>query len=175
MIKRLAGLLTGAVLALTGCGADNSGLPHDAHCGHSANGVLCMVVYAGNSKVRDVIGYYSPTTSLTGRTWRLDLLGYDCDPAGAACRPVVQYPTRARHAPPPVDGRCIAVLYDSGRQRCTNRLAAAYGSHADWAGLPGLPSAALAGHAWLCVSAQLAQRDRWHDQFARSAACYHHT
>jgi len=174
MIRRLAGVLAGAVLALAGCGSDNSGLPRDAHCGHSTNGVLCVVVYTGNSTVRDVIGYYSPATSLRGRTWRLDLLGYDCDPATAACQPAVQYPARARQVPPPVDGHCIAVIYDGGHQRCTNRLAAAYGSHADWAGLPGLPSAALAGHAWLCVAAQLARSDGWHDAFPHSAACYHH-
>lgn len=114
----------------------------------------------------------SPTTSRTGRIWRLGLLGYDCNPASAMCRPTAQYPASRRHAPPSVDGTCIAVLFDTGRPRCTSRLATAYASLGGFTGLPTLPSATLATHAWLCMSAQVAQRGGWHDQFARSAACY---
>lgn len=176
MIGRLVAALAAAVLLLTGCGSGNSGLPDDTHCGHSANGVLCLKVLPGenSSTIGDVIGYYSPTTSLKGKTWRLSLVRYDCDPvAGATCRPMAQYPGPARHTPPPVQGTCVAVLYDTGRRQCTTRLAAQYGSHADWAGLPRLPSTTLGSHAWLCMSAELAHGPRWQDQFARAAACYH--
>jgi hypothetical protein len=175
MIKRLVGALAVAVLALSGCGSNNSGLPGDTRCGHSVNGVVCVVVLkADGPAVGDVIGYYSPAVSLTGRTWRLDLVRYNCDPATRrTCRPAAQYPSATRHVPPPVDGSCIAVLYDSGRPNCTTRLAEEMATHDDWAGLPRLPSTALGAHTWLCVSAQLARGDGWHDEFGRSAACYH--
>src|SRR5690348_9030259 len=169
MIRRpVATMAAAAALLLAGCGSSKSGLPRDIRCGHSSNGVLCLLAYAGEARIRDVIGYYSPTTSLAGDTWRLNLFGYDCNPARPGCRPTAQYPATARHTPPPVDGKCIAVLYDAGRRQCAARLATAYGTHGDWTGLPALPSATLAAHAWLCVSAQLLHRHGWHDQFPRA-------
>ena len=90
MIGRLIAALAAAVLVLTGCGSSNSG-PSRAHrCGQSTNGVLCVVVYAGHSRIYDVIGYYSPTSRLTGedvavQSARLRLRPGDFDvPAGSA-------------------------------------------------------------------------------------------
>jgi hypothetical protein len=171
VIGRVGAVLVAGALALTACGSGRSGLPGDTECGHSSKGVVCVAVVTDASGVGDVIGYFSPATALAGRTWRLDLLRYGCDPGGTACRPAAQYPAAARRSPPPVDGSCIAVLYDSGRRQCTSRLAQAMATHGDWAKLPTLPSTTFAAHGWLCVSAQVARPDGWHDQFARSAAC----
>ena len=174
MIGRRMSVLAGAALVLTSCASHGSSSPEVTHCGHSANGVVCIVVVLNGSRVGDVIGYYSPAQSLVGRSWRLELVRYGCDPAVSnSCRPEAEYPAPARHRPPPRDETCAAVVYDNGKRQCTTRLAEALGSVGDWAGLPSLPSATLARQSWLCVSAQLAQTSGWQDQFARSAACYH--
>ena len=172
MIGRLIAVLAAAVLVLAGCGSSNSGPTRNVRCGQSTNGVLCVVVYAGQSRISDVIGYYSPATQLPGRTWRLNLLGYNCDPASPTCRPAAQYPARARHTPPLVNGTCTAVFYEAGQAKCTSRLASAYASDGVFAGLPTTRSTTLAAHGWICMSAQVAQRGGWRDQFAHSAACY---
>lgn len=173
MIGRISAVLAAAALVLAGCRSGDLGLPGGTHCGHSAKGVVCVrIVTDATAGVGDVIGYFSPAASLAGRTWRLDLLRYDCDPVSrTACRPTAEYPARERRSPPPVDGRCIAVLYDSGRRHCTTRLAQAMASFGDWSGLPRLPSKTFAAHGWLCVSAQVARNGTWHNEFPPSAAC----
>lgn len=174
MIGRVICALAGAALVLAGCAPNHSDSANVTRCGHGPNGVVCVVVVHVGARVGDVIGYYSPAQSLAGDAWRLDLVRYNCDPSpSSACRPAAQYPARARHEPPPANSSCVAVLYDNGQRRCTTRLAEALGSLGDWAGLPTLPSATLATHTWLCVSAQVAQHGGWQNQFVRSAACYH--
>jgi hypothetical protein len=173
MIGRLVAAVAGVTLMLAGCTSSNSGLSRDTSCGHSTHGALCVTVMADSSRVRDVIAYYTPVTSLVGKTWRLSLLRYPCNPAASRrCRPSAQYPARARSTPPPPGDTCLAQLYDSGRRRCAMRLAAAYGSFGDFDGLR-LPLITHDMNGWLCVSAQVAQGRGWRDQFARSAACYH--
>lgn len=176
MIGRLVGIVTAAALMLTGCAsASRSGLADDTQCKHSPHGVVCVVVKTSNAGIADIIGYYSPAHSLTGRTWRLDLVRYDCDPGnGSTCRPAAHYPGPSRSAPPPVDGSCIAVLYDTGSKRCTNRLAQAMASFGDWAGLDHLPLR-LTGTSWLCVTAQLRYGRAWQNEFPPAADCYRAT
>jgi hypothetical protein len=64
------------------------------------------------------------------------------------------------------------VLYDSGNQQCTTRLAQAMATHGDWTGLPNLPLR-LPTATWLCVTAQLRHGHTWHDEFSPAADCHH--
>ena len=115
--------------------------------------------------VNDVIGYLSASDSpLAGKTWRLALSRYACDP-GSAARPAcvadATYPGPTRHGAPPVQTYCRAqdgttVTTGTG---CHDTLAQEMASIGDWSGFS-VPKR-LASRTWLCVAEQIRLGGSW--------------
>ena len=125
--------------------------------------------------VKDVIGYLSASDSpLAGKTWRLVLSRYDCDPGSATqpkCSAAATYPGPTRHGRPPRQTSCrtqsgTTVTTPTG---CHNTLAQQLGSFGDWSGLT-LPER-FASSTWLCVSEQIRRGGGWR-QPDRALATY---
>jgi len=159
--------LAGAV-ALAGCGSA-SGAPIPPYAGTlcpvQPNGEPCIKVLQRGHVVKDVIGYLAASDSpLAGKTWRLVLRSYDCDPGEAGrpkCAGTVAYPGPTRHGLPPRQTSCRTqsgqtVTTPSG---CHNTLTEQLGSFGDWSGLT-LPKR-FAARTWLCVSEQIRLGGAW--------------
>jgi hypothetical protein len=157
-------------LAFSGCGATaRSVAPAPAAvvlCAAQPNGAPCIKVLQYNHAVHDVIGYLSASHSpLAGRTWRLVLSRYGCDPGSGArprCSAAATYPGPARHGRPPVQTSCrengVTVTTPRG---CHNTLAQEMGSFGDWAGFS-LPKR-FASRAWLCTAEQIRIGGSWRE------------
>jgi hypothetical protein len=120
--------------------------------------------------VGDVIAYLAASDSpLAGRTWRLVLSRYRCDPGPGAlprCAAAASYPGPTRHGRPPVQTSCrtsagATVTTPTG---CHDTLAQELASFGDWTGFyrfaDGKPKTFGAG-VWLCVSEQIRAAGAW--------------
>jgi hypothetical protein len=156
-------------LALSGCGSASGapGIPSYAGtlCPAQPSGEPCVKVLDRGHVVDDVIGYLSASDSpLAGKTWRLVLSRYSCDPASAArpkCSPAAIYPGPTRHGLPPARTSCRTqsgetVTTPNG---CHNALAQQMGSFGDWSGFA-LPTR-FPSRTWLCVSEQIRVGGSW--------------
>lgn len=130
---------------------------------------LCIKVIRGAdpATVGDVIGYLSSSgTSLDGKTWRLVLNRYSCDPQ-AGCGPAKVYPGPTRHGPPPASTSCRVTgtgTMVTAPPDCHDTLAQAMATHGDWAGFYRLADGQarrFASGIWLCVSEQVRVGGSW--------------
>jgi hypothetical protein len=160
--------LAGA-LALAGCGsASGSAIPAADPmklCAPQPHGAVCIKVFQNNHAVTDVIGYLSATDSpLAGKTWRLVLSRYGCDPGSAAhpnCTAAATYPGPTRHGRPPQQTSCRTqsgetVTTPSG---CHDTLAQELASFGDWSGFT-VPKR-FPSNTWLCVAEQIRVGSAW--------------
>jgi hypothetical protein len=171
-----------AALLLVGCGSASGGaVPHPSPtlpCAAKPNGALCIKVFADGATVRDVIAYLSASNSqLAGKTWRLVLDRYACDPGAqprAQCGPAGIYPGPTRHGVPPASSFCKTnsgetVTAPSG---CHDTLAQELASFGDWQGFyllgEGKPKT-FASRVWLCVSEQIRAGGSWRGPAVRLA------
>jgi hypothetical protein len=122
-------------------------------------------VFQHGNAVQDVIGYLSASDSpLAGKTWRLALSRYACDPGSAArprCAAAATYPGPTRHGPPPRQTSCRTqsgqtVTTPSG---CHDTLAQEMASVGDWSGFA-VPKR-FASRTWICVAEELRTDGSW--------------
>lgn len=164
----LLAAVAGAVV-LSGCGsaAGSTALPAYAGtlCPPQPHGEPCIKVLDRGHVVRDVIGYLSASDSpLAGKTWRLVLSRYDCDPGSAArprCSAQATYPGPTRRGRPTRQTSCRT---QSGKtvttpNGCHNTLAQELASFGDWSGLA-VPKR-FASNTWLCVAEQIRVAGAW--------------
>jgi hypothetical protein len=160
--------LAGA-LALSGCGsaAGNVPVPPAPQCHAQPTGALCIKVFQSGHTVRDVIAYLSASESpLGGRTWRLTLSRYGCDPGSQArphCRPAAAYPGVTRRGRPPIETSCRqngSMTVMTTPRGCHDTLAQETASLGDWPTFR-VPKK-LATRTWLCVSEEIRSAGSWH-------------
>jgi hypothetical protein len=160
--------LAGAV-ALSGCGsASGSSVPVSRPttlCAPQPNGALCIKVFQHGGTIQDVIAYLSASDSpLAGKTWRLVLSRFACDPGSAAqpaCAASATYPGPTRHGLPPQQTYCRTqsgqtVTTGAG---CHDTLAQQMASIGDWSGL--VVPKRFASRTWLCVSEEIGTGGSW--------------
>ena len=162
----VSGLAAGT-LALSGCGSASGKLPVPAapQCAPQPTGALCIKVFQSGHTVRDVIGYLSASESpLAGRTWRLTLSRYACDPGSQArpsCRAAGKYPGPTRHGRPPLETSCrengSTVTTPRG---CHDTLAQETASFGDWPSF--VVPKRFVTRAWLCVAEEIRAGGSWH-------------
>lgn len=156
------------VLALTGCGSASGKVPVPPvpQCHAQPTGALCIKVFQSGHAVRDVIAYLSASESpLGGRTWRLTLSRYGCDPGSQPrpqCRPASTYPGVTRRGRPPIETSCrengstTVITTPSG---CHDTLAQETASFGDWPAFH-VPKK-FATRTWLCVSEEIRSAGSW--------------
>ena len=153
-------------LALSACGSASSKVPVLAgqKCPPRPTGALCIKLFESGHAVRDVIGYLSASDSpLAGKTWRLTLSGFACDPGSEPrpnCSPSATYPGPTRHGRPPIETSCR----ENGSTTttppgCHDTLAEELASFGDWPGF-GVPKK-FATRTWLCVSEEIRVGSAW--------------
>ena len=158
-----------SIVALAGCGsASGSAVPVADPmklCAPQPHGAVCIKVFQNNHAVTDVIGYLSATDSpLVGKTWRLVLSRYSCDPGSTAhpsCTAAATYPGPTRHGRPPRQTSCRTqsgetVTTPSG---CHDTLAQELATFGDWSGFA-VPKR-FASRTWLCISQQIRTGGSW--------------
>jgi hypothetical protein len=161
--------LIGLLWSQAGCSSSHRGLTDP--CPPAAAGRLCINVITDHAGVTDVIGYLSASDSpLAGRTWRLALSIYPCDPGAGppACAATATYPASSQTGTPPTSTYCRST---SGAQLtsppgCHNTETEALATHDDFRGfLPtanGVPQPrTFTTRTWLCVSEQLRAGATW--------------
>ena len=159
----------GSAVAPAGCGsASGSAVPISAPtvlCAPQPKGALCIKVFQDGHVVHDVIGYLAASDSpLAGKTWRLVLGRYACDPGSAprpSCAPAATYPGPTRNGRPPRQTSCrtqsgSTVTTPVG---CHDTLAQELGSFGDWSGFV-LPRR-FTSRMWLCVAEQIRAGNSW--------------
>jgi hypothetical protein len=157
------------VLALSGCGSGSgSDVPTSVAktlCATKPHGALCIKVFRHGGTVQDVIAYLSAADSpLAGKTWRLALSRYACDPGSAAqpaCAADATYPGPTRHGLPPQQTYCRTqsgqtVTTGAG---CHDTLAQQMASIGDWSGF--VVPKRFASHTWLCISQEIRTGGSW--------------
>jgi hypothetical protein len=166
--RRRSIVIGAAVLAaaFSGCGSASSKVPVLAgqKCPPRPAGALCIKLFESGHAVRDVIGYLSASESpLAGKTWRLTLSRYACDPGSGPrpnCRPRATYPGPTRHGRPPIQTSCrqngSTTTTPLG---CHDTLAEELASFGDWPGFD-VPKK-LATRTWLCVSEEIRVAGEW--------------
>ena len=164
-----------AVQVLAGCGSASPMSPTASRglpCPAKPTGALCIKVVSHHLEVNDVIGYIvSSEPTLSGRTWRLVLNTYPCDPGQAAqpmCPANGEFPGPARHDLPPAATSCRASATGAvatAPSGCHDTLGQAMGSLGDWAGFEPLTTkdqpVTFKTAVWLCVSEQLLLTNEW--------------
>jgi hypothetical protein len=139
-----------------------------SQCPAKPNGALCIRMFANHTTVNDVVGYLSSSEStLTAKTWRLELAAYGCDPGQGVktrCTPSTTYPGPTRTGQPPESSSCRTAngTVLTGPPGCHNTLAQAMASHGDWSGLHS-PTKTLASRTWFCVSEETQRNGTWQD------------
>jgi hypothetical protein len=132
---------------------------------------MCIKVLRVHHAVGDVIAYLAASESpLAGRTWRLTLRRYGCDPGSGPqprCRPAATYPGPTRRGRPPVvtscrtNGGATVVTAPIG---CHDTLAQQMATRGDWTGFyrfgDGRPHT-FASRVWLCASEQVRVGGTW--------------
>jgi hypothetical protein len=161
-----ASALAAVTFALSGCGSASGKVPAPSAppCASQPTGALCIKVFQSGHAVRDVIGYLSASESpLAGRTWRLTLSRYACDPGSDArphCRAAGKYPGPTRHGRPPLETSCRENGSTTTTPRgCHDTLAQETASFGDWSGF-GVPKK-FATRTWLCVSEEIRVGGVW--------------
>lgn len=159
-----------ATLVLTSC--SSSSLPFSpglsTQCAAKPNGALCLKIIDVGKVVGDVIGYVGDSgTSLSGKTWRIALSRFGCDPgtgARPACTPSVTYPSKSRHGLIPRTTYCkdqngATITAPPG---CHDSLLELLGSDGDFAGFSLRPNGlTFPAGTWLCISEQVLVAGRW--------------
>ena len=171
-----AALVVLSLAGLVGCSSSSSvsanGAEASLPCSAKPTGNLCIRVFSHHLEVDDVIGYIvSSQPTLAGRTWRLVLTSYSCDPGVARqpkCNASGEFPGPTRRGLPPVATSCRAsatgavVTEPPG---CHDTLGQAVGSLGDWAGFEPLATqdkpVKFNSPVWLCVSEQLLTGSGW--------------
>lgn len=163
--------LAGA-LVLSGCGSTSRATPPTPQvsallpCAAQPEGALCIKVFRVRHAVADVVAYLAASESpFAGRTWRLVMSQYPCDPGSQplpGCRPVATYPGPTRHGRPPLGTSCRekgstkVVTAPSG---CHDTLAQEIASFGAFAGFN--PPHTFTSRVWLCVSEQVRAGGSW--------------
>lgn len=180
MRRLLLGLAAlGSAVALSGCGSasGSTALPASAGtlCPPQPRGEPCIKVLDRGRVVRDVIGYLSASDSpLAGKTWRLVLTRYDCDPGSSAqpeCSAEATYPGPARHGPPPRQTSCRTQSGETvtSPNGCHDTLAQELASFGDWSGL--VVPKRFSSNTWLCVAEEIRVAGSWREP-SRPLATY---
>jgi hypothetical protein len=157
-----------ACLMLAGCGSAGPRLSASLPCPAKPDGMLCIKVIHSSDRatVNDVVGYLASSgTSLSGKTWRLALNRYACDPQ-SGCEPAATYPGPTRHGLPPEATSCRTVGGETvtAPAGCHDTLAQAMASLGDWAGFYGLAAGrpkTFGSRVWLCVAEQVMAGGSW--------------
>ena len=148
--RRFEAALVTMMMCLTGCtSATHVPSPSGpSPCPTQPGGALCIHVLADHRSVRDVIGYASYGDDyLAGKTWRLVLSTYRCDPGTTqtpTCKPSATYPGPSRSGLPPASTYCRASngATLTNAPGCHDTLAQNSAVDGDWPGFAG-PSGSL--------------------------------
>ena len=164
-------VLAASALALAGCSSQAAFPPMpDALCASKPDGALCIHVIANGPVVGDVIGYVSYSGSfLAGKTWRLDLSSYSCDPGKGsrpACGPTATYPGRVHHGPGTASTYCkdangATITAPPG---CHDVLWSELATHGDWSGFNHVENDrpwTITTATWLCITEQVRIGRSW--------------
>ncbi len=159
-----------ATLALTSCSSSSSPLSTapSTQCAAKPNGALCLKIIDVGKVVGDVIGYLGDGgSSLSGKTWRLALERFSCDPGTQvqpACAPSATYPGMTQHGLMKPDTFCkdqhgATITAPPG---CHDALMEAVGTDGAWSGFA-VPTQGLTFPAstWLCISEQVLVAGTW--------------
>ena len=134
-------------------------------------GEVCVRVVGQGRSLGDVIGYFAPSSAVGGRSWRLMLTAFGCNPdEDGTCRPSADYPARRRVGNPPRYATCTSTATGIAAAgvampACPSYLASAFATHGDWHRFYDLTARPhIFAHAtWLCVSVQFDVADHWED------------
>ncbi len=151
-------------LGITGC---SSSAQPATQCAAKPDGALCLHVIKVGKVVGDVIGYVSYSgTYLTGKTSRIVLSRYACDPGTGsqpACAPSTSYPGRTHRGLVTTtfcrDQSGATITAPPG---CHNSEWEELATDGDWSGFSVRPDGlTFPAGTWLCISEQIRIGRTW--------------
>ena len=180
MFRKLirSGIVAG-VVALTGVTAPPAHATSPLSCTYNASyGTQCEKVVGSGRNVSDVVVYYVPPTGgyLQGRTWRLLLTDYNCDPRGkskGSCPPITHgsykgYPGKTKTVPPVHQGTtCDSISFVGTYASAEHQDCIDWGLADQYARLGDFPafgtSHSYSSDVWLCAELQIVVNGTWTD------------